>query len=191
MAAQKGKSKPINLLPQDEFESSITGRVLKWILTTFRMIVIAVELVVIIGFLSRFFLDAESSNLTDEIEQKEALILSYSSFEKEFKLAQSKLNFFSTLTAGDGSSLILEEVVRRLPIDVQLTSFADTAIGVEIKGSTTSEISAAQFVANLQSVSQFSEVALTQIDSRADSTFLNFTVVGVLSGQNETEEENV
>src|SRR3989338_7415536 len=125
MAAQKKKQSLVNLLPQNEFESSVVGRILKWILTTFRVIVITVELVVILGFLSRFWLDLRNSDLTDEIKQKEALVESYFGFEKEFKRTQKKIEIFSLASDEKNDTLpLLTSSVRRLPIDIQLLSFS-------------------------------------------------------------------
>jgi len=57
MAAKK--EKPINLLPKDSFAETTLGRVITWFLGTFRIMVIAVELVVVAAFLSRFWLDSK------------------------------------------------------------------------------------------------------------------------------------
>ena len=61
------KEPEINLLPQEEFEGSVIGRILKWGLSTFRIIVIIVEMVVMAAFLSRFWLDAKNSDLNEDI----------------------------------------------------------------------------------------------------------------------------
>ena len=68
MAARK-KSSRINLLPQEEFAASTLGRILAWILSTFRILVIMTELIVILAFLSRFWLDARTTDLNEEIKQ--------------------------------------------------------------------------------------------------------------------------
>ncbi len=56
MAARKNQQL-INLLPQEEFAVSTLGRILAWLMSTFRYIVIAVEMVVMLAFLSRFWLE--------------------------------------------------------------------------------------------------------------------------------------
>ena len=73
MAARK-KNKEINLLPQEQFAASTTGRVLAWVLSTFRMIVILTEMIVIIAFLSRFWLDIKSNDLTDEVDNQKKIV---------------------------------------------------------------------------------------------------------------------
>ncbi len=82
MAARK-KKRRINLLPQEEFAASILGRVLAWLLSSFRAIVSLTEMTVMIAFLSRFWLDAKSADLNELIRQKQPVIASTSDFEKE------------------------------------------------------------------------------------------------------------
>jgi Tfp pilus assembly protein PilN len=177
MAAQKKKQSLVNLLPQNEFESSVVGRILKWILTTFRVIVITVELVVILGFLSRFWLDLRNSDLTDEIKQKEALVESYFGFEKEFKRTQKKIEIFSLASDEKNDTLpLITSSVRRLPIDIQLLSFSRTDKILEVKGSSLSEQSIAQFLVNLADEKSLDNVSLVQVESRAESPFIRFTL---------------
>ena len=61
------KKKNINLLPKEEFDASVVGRLLRWAMGTFRIIVIITEMIVMAAFLSRFWLDAQNSDLNDEI----------------------------------------------------------------------------------------------------------------------------
>ena len=120
MAAKK-KQKQVNLIPHDDFESTTLGRILTWLLTTFRYIVIVTEMVVMFAFLSRFWLDAKNSDLTEEIKTKQAQILSSSAFEKEFKNAQKRLKIFSALTNEERpKTRILEAVSQVLPSEVYL-----------------------------------------------------------------------
>ena len=86
---QKSKKEEINLLPQKGFASTTAGRILAWILSTFRIIVIVTEIIVMVAFLSRFWLDAQNTDLDEEITQKQALIAASLGFEKRFKQTQS------------------------------------------------------------------------------------------------------
>ena len=90
MAAQKG-SKLINLLPQEEFANSTIGRVFTWAMSTFRIIVIGMEMVVMVAFLSRFWLDAINVDLNDIIKQRSAVIAAQSYFEKAFRDLQTRV----------------------------------------------------------------------------------------------------
>ena len=165
MAAQK-KPKQINLLPREQFAASTTGRVLAWTLSTFRIIVIVTELLVMAAFLSRFWLDAKASDLNEDIAQKEAVIQSTAEFEKEFRKVQKQLSIFQTLSAQENSPPdVLQAVSQYLPSDVSLTSFTFTTQEARVKGVSPTERAIAQFVENLRASEEFESVTLTQLDS--------------------------
>src|SRR3989304_5055627 len=98
MAAHK-KEEQINLLPEKGFEQTTTGRILTWILSSFRIIVIVTEIIVMIAFLSRFWLDAQNTDLTEELQQKQAVLSASKAFDAEFKDTQKRLKVFTDLTA--------------------------------------------------------------------------------------------
>jgi len=178
-AKRKGP-KPLNLLPQNQFEQTLFGTILKWILTSFRVIVISVELVVISGFLTRFWLDIEHSDLNDEITQKEILIGSYLPFEQEFKLTQTRLKIFSFITAENTQgSPTLNKIIERLPPDIRLTSFIKQPHQVEISGTCTSEQSIAQFIANLKADPEFTAIGISSLENLEDSNIIAFTLISI------------
>lgn len=179
MPAAKQKSL-INLLPADDFPETLMGRILKWLLTTFRFIVISVELVVIIGFLSRFFLDTQNSDLTDEINQKKALIESYLPFEKDFKRTQAQLAILKSYTKDSlHSAPLVTRVAELIPSQLQLTSFTNHEGLLEIKVTSGSEAAVSSFVSVLSKDSQFSDVYVSQIENRGAETAVVFTIHAV------------
>ncbi len=54
-----------------------------------------------IAFLSRFWLDAQHTDLNEEIQQKQAVIEATQNFESEFKDTQKRLSIFSKLATND------------------------------------------------------------------------------------------
>lgn len=177
MAALK-KSDKINLIPKDKFTDTLVGRVLTWLMSTFRVIVIIVEMVVMIAFLSRFWLDAKSSDLDDEIESRIAQIQAQSSVEREFNLVQQRLGIFSTMISQDKSNLKeIKKISSYLPSDVFLSRISLTESGIKIDGLSPSEMSIAQFIVNLSSIEDYSGVNLTQVDiDNENSGLLSFNI---------------
>ena len=165
MAASK-KDGRINLLPKDKFAESPLGRVLAWLLTTFRIMVIAVEMIVTLAFFSRFWLDARNGDLEDEIKQKRAQISAFAPFEKQFRAVQERLKIFQAL-ANEGKyfSGNLNLISSYLPPDVFVTSITVNANQVSIAGISPSEQSIAQFIVNLEGSSNIENVYLTQVDT--------------------------
>lgn len=171
------KSKSINLLPQEEFETSITGRLLRWAMTTFRFIVIVTELIVMAAFLSRFWLDARNSDLNDLLRVKGAQISVQSDFEKTFKDLQGRLKIVQELDKVVMPSEILTKVIAKVPNEVNLQSISNQEDSAQIKGIAGSELSIAQFVSNLKADKSFKEVTLGQLGSSENNNALTlFTI---------------
>ena len=184
MAARKKKNR-INLLPQEEFAQSTLGRVLAWLLSSFRIIVIVTEVFVMLVFLSRFWLDAKSADLNDLIIQKQAVLVASSEFEQEFRGAQKKLDIFSELTAIDGpTTSYLDATTSLVPPEVILSSFSFVGAGIKIEGISPNERGIAQFVANLEASEEFDEVAITQISTDKETqVLLTFALKLMLNGK--------
>ncbi|RJR29355.1 hypothetical protein C4564_03395 [Candidatus Microgenomates bacterium] len=175
MAANKKKT--INLLPKDDFESSTIGRLLKWALTSFRFIVIVVELVVIVGFLSRFWLDVQNNDLIDEIDQKTALISSKLFFEKEFRHTQQKLGIYSTITAAENKSFpYLSSIAARLPTGTRLLRYHKSGDQIDVKASTLIENAIPSYLNGLAQVKEFSSVNLRLLETPQNSPIIEFTL---------------
>jgi len=159
------KDKAINLLPQEEFDASILGRTLKWAIGTFRIIVIVTEMIVMGAFLSRFWLDAQNSDLSGSIKVKSAQIVAQTEIEKEFRDTQSRLNLVKQLKQAAPPSQKVDAIASKLPPDVSLTTVSVLENSVQVKGSSASEFGIAQFIANLKADPSFKSVDLGQINS--------------------------
>jgi len=177
MAARKKKNR-INLLPQEEFAASTPGRILAWLLSTFRVTVIVTEMIVMLAFLSRFWLDARSADLGDLINQRQAVIASSADFENEFRGVQKKLKIFSGLT-GEGDSAIqyLENISSLIPPEIILTSFSFLNEEIKLEGISPNEMGIAQLVANLETNDDFKEILISQISTDKETqAFLKFSL---------------
>lgn len=170
------KDKSINLLPQEEFNVSMLGRTLNWAMGTFRIIVIVTEMIVMAAFLSRFWLDAQNSDLNNSIKIKSAQISAQADVEKEFRNIQSKLAIIQQVTAAVPSSQKITSVTSRVPTGVNLTSVSITDNSTQIKGNSETELGIAQYIANLKADTGMKNINLGQISSSetnlAQITFL-------------------
>ncbi len=177
MAAQKNKQL-INLLPQEEFAGSTVGRILVWAMSTFRYIVIGTEMVVMIAFLSRFWLDARNVDLNDLIKQKVGVLTAYSDFEKDFRDTQRRLKIFSVLSSNEKTpSFFLNTIVSYLPNDIRLVNFTGNASAYQLRATSYSEGSIAQFIVNLEKSNNFEKVAISNLDSsQQDSGLITFNL---------------
>lgn len=176
MITARPSTKKINLLPQEEFSSSTIGRVLTWALSTFRIIVILTEVIVMMAFLSRFWLDAKANDLNDTIRQKQAIITASADFENKFRDIQKRVQAYEAITSATSTnSKYLDTVASFVPVDINLTSFQFAEDSIQVRGGSGSEIGIAQLMANLQSNPDFTNVTLTSIGSdMQNSSLLTF-----------------
>ncbi len=176
MAARE-KNNSINLLPNLQDEANVKARVLNWVLSSFRVIVIITEFVVILAFISRFFLDARSNDLTDQIKSKQAVIASFSKFENEFKNIQAKISIFSSITSEKNlNSSVFSKITSSLPNDIVLDSLTSDKDGINLKADSFSEQSIVQLISNLKATNLFSDITLTGFDMSEDNPFVTFTI---------------
>lgn len=175
------KNKQINLLPQEEFEASTIGRILKWAMGTFRIIVIVTEMIVMGAFLSRFWLDAQNSDLNDAIRVKNAQISAQSEFETEFRGLQSKLRIVKGLSNNPKTSDKIDLIVSKMSSDITLTSMAFEDNSMIIKGVGNSEIGIEQFIANLKGEKSFKSVDLASLNLSENNPALSIFTVKLIN----------
>lgn len=171
MPAKKNKD-TINLLPSEEFKTSILGRILRWALTTFRVMVIVCEMIVMGAFLSRFWLDARNSDLNDEIKLAKSKITAFKPVEDEFRGFQKRLLVAKELYAQDKSSDLVDELSRNLPSEVYLVSIIKGSDSVQISATSTSEQAILQYIVNLEASDMVKSVTLSQVSTDKENAAL-------------------
>jgi len=91
--------KELSLLPDTENPNSFSARVFKWLTTIGRSVIVITELIVVLAFLSRFWLDRKNSDLSEVVRQQQAILESTQNFENEFSSLQQRLimikNFYA------------------------------------------------------------------------------------------------
>lgn len=156
--------KEINLLPRDDFERKAIGKFLIWALTVGRWIVVVVELVVILAFLSRFKLDRDIADLYESIRAKQSVIQNNAGFEKDFRQFQSRLVAADTLTKKQLQVVpIVQAVASSLPTEVALTNLAFEEDKVSLTGVSLSENGIKSLVNNLRVSPVLSDISITNI----------------------------
>lgn len=178
----------INLLPSEGFDISTFGRVLKWTLSTFRILVILTELIVMAAFLSRFWLDAKNSDLNNEIDTNKAQVLAYSDTESSMRQNQKKINIAKIFYTQKNISEIIENFSKLIPSDISLNSISISENLLTIRASSFSEQSIMQFLINLDSDDDLSDTNLSQVSSSVDNSYITvFTISAKLKGYSESK----
>lgn len=173
------KNKSINLLPQEEFNTSTVGRILKWATGTFRIIVIVTETVVMAAFLSRFWLDTQNSNLNKTIKTKAAQITAQADFEKEFRNIQTKLTIFDKINKSQQTTEIINKITSGVPSSITLTRIFIDNGAAEVRGTSLSDFDINVYLNNLENGS-FKAVDLKQISSTEGGQGGTNFVIGII-----------
>lgn len=171
----------INLLDKGGLTFSTKGRVLNWLLSTFRIIVIITELLVVIAFVSRFWLDARNSDLNEEIDQKRAVLAASKDFENQYRETKEKLSIYVKETANQGFwRNSLETITQNLPADVVLEQirFVDRN-EISVEGLSPNEGNIQQFVVNLQEEALFENVSVLEVETDQDDPTLTVFVLKI------------
>jgi len=189
MAAPKPKK--INLLIQEGFENTQIGKVLNWLLGAGRVIVILTELVVIIAFLSRFWLDRQLTDLIEENKTKKTQLESSVNFETDYKNLQARLLAVKELDRLKlVSSEYIKEATRLLPAEVLLSNISYNQDKVTLVGTSLNEAGLAGLLKSLEESAKFTGVSLTNISlDKSTPGAINFSLGAEIEGKKTEEKE--
>lgn len=171
----------ISLLPREGLEGTPLGRLINWILSVGRYIVIFTELIVIGAFLSRFWLDRKNSDLSEEIRQQKAILEATRDFEREFRLFQARLDAAAKALKDKSSPLLpLEIISQSLPQDMILLKYnfaGEDKNEVNIVALTLSERGLAEFVEALLQQETVDKVGIGTIEKEEGHTGMKIQFV--------------
>lgn len=163
MAALKAS---IEFVPQEDWEKTSFGKLLKWVLTVGRWIVIVTELVVVLAFLSRFKFDRDLTDLNERVKQQQAIITASAQFEEEFRLLQKRLLTISELKRTlSEPELIITELSDLIPPDVLLDELSVSKNQINLTAVALSENGLAGFLNNLKNSPRFEKLIITGASS--------------------------
>jgi len=118
------KKREISLLPKEK--EGLPGTIEKatdWLINIGRWVIVFTELIVILSFLSRFWLDQRVADLYDQTEQKATIIEASADFEKEFRSLNQRLSQIETLqNQNQDQGKTLENIIAILPQEIRLKS---------------------------------------------------------------------
>ncbi|MDO8551534.1 MAG: PilN domain-containing protein [bacterium] len=174
--------KDINLLPREDFEKQPIGKILMWSLSVGRWIVIGVELIVIIAFISRFWLDRELSDLHESIRTKQGIIQSQAAFEKDFISFQQRLASAEQISNGQtGTNKIIAAVASATPQDVALKDLTLERKEIKFTGLALSETGLKSFTAGLANTNLFKDINVVSAGKQEGETnAFKFTISAIV-----------
>lgn len=143
-------------------------RLVKWLLSTGRFILIFVEALVFIAFIARFKIDADLESKRQAIDQQIPFIKSMKPYETLIKQTQSKLSTIAAFRQSNADyPQLLKEIADQTPMGVKITSITMNKkvdrISVQMNGQAQTNNDLAAFVIGLKGDKNFSSVNLSGV----------------------------
>lgn len=175
MPSDKPVVPDLNLLPGDDLEGRPGGIFLKWALTWGKRIVVTTELIVILAFLSRFWLDTEVANLAEKIDQKKMIIQSESGFEQRFRTLSERMNKAKSIERLPSPLSVYDKVQPLIPGTVFVSRLSVDGRSVSLAGST-DETSLGKLVDTFKNSAEFTDVNVDGVSQAGGSAAVGFSL---------------
>ena len=172
----------INLLPKDSFELSGLGKILKWALTSGRILVVLTEFVVILAFGSRFYFDKKLNDLIEVIGQKQAVVESYVDIENKIRdllSRQAVVDKYLKESLGIGD--VINQIKRVTPVDVSFTEISVDGAGFSLTGMAGSEGGLASLLIGVNNILSVTGISVGSIDYDQRQGAINFKISVVVN----------
>ena len=181
------KSFKINLLIRKGEQIALPARLIKWVLTSGRFIVVLVEIVTIGAFVLRYKLDGDLSEFQDQIKNEIPYLESLKPDETLIRQTQFKLsNIRQSKDTVVDFSAVITKISTITPRNIKISNISFDRTGsfpktlFTLSGTTPSNIELSVFMNSLQKDPSFSEVTLTNISFEGQTLF---TITGSLTAK--------
>ena len=182
--------KEMSFLPSEEDVNSISARVVRWVTTVGRFVIVFTELIVIMAFLSRFWLDRTNSDLSEVVRQQKAILDSTASFENEYSQLQRRLllikKFYNNQPQFQSK---VETLIESTPEDIDFTGLllkhtADkNEISASIDLTAYQESSIVSFITNLIANPKITSVDIQTIEKKSNNPKYNVKLSLIFSNK--------
>lgn len=177
----------VNLLIHKGEQIKLYVKLIRWMLSSGRYIIVFVEIIVISAFIYRYKLDAELDDLQEKIKEQIPYLQSLKNDETLIRQTQLKLSTVKQVRkeSPDFAQTILD-IAKITPKTIKLTtinldrtqSFPKT--NLLITGQTPSNVELSAFLKALKNNPKFTGINLTNISFEGQTVF---TIVGSLNSQ--------
>ena len=175
MPEEKFPTPEVNLLAGEDYEDQIQGKFLRWALTWGKRIVVLTELVVILAFLSRFWLDTTVADLNDKIIQKKSIVSASSESEDRFRTLSARINRATKIEDAVSVLTVYDKMVALIPPAVAINQISITTKDVGL-GGVSDETTLAKTVANFRASNNFSDINIDKISKETRANSVGFAL---------------
>lgn len=173
----------VNLLHPKEIPPKLPERFLRWLINYGRFIVIAVEIIVVAAFVTRFKLDADLDELKRKINLDMPFVEGLAADEALIKQTQLRLTTIKqTYAQTPDWQTIFAKLSSQMPVSIRLTNLTMEKSGetknltFKLNALTSSNTDLAIFLNNLRKDTSFKDVSLSNISFDQDQ--IVFTITG-------------
>lgn len=175
----KKRSLNLDLLHPQGTQEKIYVRFLRWLLSTGRYIVVIVEAVVLVAFISRFKLDADLQNLKESIEGQLPFVQSLRADEVIIRQTQAQLKVVKDIKLNSPDFLqIINKISDQTPTAITLTTInLDSKVAkveIKINGLSRNNSDINSLIAGLKQIEGFKEVNL--VSASLNQGTINFAI---------------
>lgn len=172
----------VNLLLHKEEQLKIHLRLIKWLLSSGRFIVVFVEILTISAFIFRYKLDADIADIQEKIKEDVLYIQSMKNDEINIRQTQFQLSTIKK-TRDETKRLpqILSKIALLTPKNTKLTNLTINSVknlsetSISINGLASSNLELSAFLKALQKDPTFTDINLTDVSFEGVTSF---TIVG-------------
>lgn len=169
------KTVDVNLMPGEDLEERPGGKFLKWALSWGKRIVIVTEGIVILAFLSRFWLDTTVADLGEQIISKKNIVEASANFESKFRSTTERITKAKQIDSQVSPLTILDQTRALVPTRVVVTQMAVSGSGVNFSG-TADEQSLALLVTAFRKSADFTDLTVERITKTSPSLTIDFSM---------------
>ncbi len=186
-------SKEISLLPQDENPNSVGARLIHWLTTVGRYVMVFTELIVISAFISRFWLDRKNADLSAILRQQKAILETTKDFEQQYALLGQKLDLVQKSYASQPAfAYYLKSLAKSTPPQISYQNISispepDQPLSLSASLSSSSENAVVEFISNLIKNPDINKVNVKNIEKKAKSNTYSLNLLIVF---NQTNDQN-
>lgn len=177
--------KEISLLPTEDNNNTLIARVLRWLTSVGRVIIIITELIVISAFISRFWLDRKNADLSEVVRQQKAILASTQDFETEYRSLQERLTYIDNFYKSEPKYIdAMNSLVQSMPDaiffqNISLSSDEKTSqISAKLDLYSYQEDTIVDFITNLKLNPDISSVNVQKIEKKPKDSkyYLNISL---------------
>jgi len=179
------KQLSINLLGDITNTNSPFTRIMIWITTYGRYIMITTELIVLLAFASRFSLDRRLSDLKESITQKQEILEVNADLEKSIRAVQNKTNGIKTLLQDQSipvDALTLTHTLIPLGTNLETLTIEKDVVKADVMAHSSDSFT--QFISNFSQTSLLTNVEVGKVGKNALGIQFAFTAKIKKTGKN-------